>query len=268
MKILIAEDDLVTREILKRMLTHMSTSILLAGNGVEALEIIEREDPDFMVTDLQMPVLDGLAVVEAVRASTRHARMPIVCLSAVKNKDEITHLVGLGIADYILKPIRTSEVQDRFQRVIAQHAGWRQAPGDSDRDSILVVDPDDAFRKALGPLLDATHVLLEATSGAQALRLFQEAKPKPVAVLVTEGLHLMREEQLVGVLAKAAIDARCGIPTFWLVTTRDRVPESKARHFAGLIPRSLDPDALDAALRRTILAPGEDRQDASVPRSL
>ncbi|MBK7833727.1 MAG: response regulator [Gemmatimonadetes bacterium] len=106
MKILVAEDDLVTREILKRILTHMSDEILEANNGVEALEMIERHDPDFLFTDIQMPLLDGLAVVEAVRSSRTHSMLPIVCMSSVKDKDDITRLVSLGIADYILKPLR------------------------------------------------------------------------------------------------------------------------------------------------------------------
>lgn len=80
MKILVAEDDLVTREILKRVLMPLADAIVEASNGVEALELIETEDPDFLFTDLQMPLLDGLAVVEAVRGSKSRSKLPIVCI--------------------------------------------------------------------------------------------------------------------------------------------------------------------------------------------
>ncbi|MBK8058355.1 MAG: response regulator [Gemmatimonadetes bacterium] len=128
MKILVAEDDLVTREILKRILTHMSDEILEANNGVEALEMIERHDPDFLFTDIQMPLLDGLAVVEAVRSSRTHSMLPIVCMASVKDNDDITRLVSLGIADYILKPLRLGRCTSAFA------ASSRSTPaGASDR---------------------------------------------------------------------------------------------------------------------------------------
>ncbi|MBL8958930.1 MAG: response regulator, partial [Gemmatimonadetes bacterium] len=90
MKILIAEDDLVTRELLKRILSHMADEIVEAGDGIEALEKLETEDPDFLFTDLQMPELDGRALLEAIRNSKEHSEMPVVCMSAVKDKDEVT----------------------------------------------------------------------------------------------------------------------------------------------------------------------------------
>jgi len=254
MKILIAEDDLVTREILKRILVHLSTEILEAGNGLEALEVIEREDPDFLFTDLHMPMLDGIAVVEAVRKSERHARLPVVCLSSVKDKDEITRLVALGIADYILKPLRTGDVQERLQRVISQHAGWRaQQAGVGGRRTLLLVDRDEGFCSFVTPLLEGEFTVVRAGSGAQALRTFQETSPKPAVLLVTEGLSMLREEQLVGIVSRLAIEAHSGIPTFWLVSEAEEVPAEKARHFAGVIRRSTVAESLSSELRRTIL---------------
>lgn len=254
MKILIAEDDLVTREILKRLLANMATEILEAGNGVEALELIEREDPDLLFTDLQMPMLDGLAVVEAVRGSARHARLPIVCMSAVKNKDEITRLVNLGIADYILKPLRATEVHERLQRVISQHAGWRHAAGDGGKPTLLLVEGDTSFRQFVIPLVEGDYAVIEATSGAHALRAYQEAESKPGALLIAEGLTLVSETQLVSVVSRLAIEAHTLIPSFWLLTDAEEVPPEKARHFSGVMRRTFVAEQCTAELRRTLLS--------------
>ncbi|MBK8649849.1 MAG: response regulator [Gemmatimonadetes bacterium] len=254
MKILVAEDDLVTREILKRILTHMSDEILEANNGVEALEMIERHDPDFLFTDIQMPLLDGLAVVEAVRSSRTHSMLPIVCMSSVKDKDDITRLVSLGIADYILKPLRPGEVHERFRRVISQHAGWRQRQGAEGQTSLLVVDSDPNFRQFAIPLLEGDFVISQAISGAHALRVFQESELKPTTILVAEGLPMVSETQVVNLISKLSIESRTGIPSFWLVTDSELVPHEKARHFAGVIKRSFVPETFMAELRRTLLA--------------
>ncbi len=253
MKILVAEDDLVTREILKRILTHMSDEIIEANNGVEALELIESEDPDFLFTDLQMPMIDGLAVVEAVRASKSHSMMPIVCMSSVKDKDEITKLVSLGIADYILKPLRPGEVHDRFKKVIAQNAGWRQRQGAEGHQTLLVVDADPNFRQFAVPILESEFTVMQAISGAHALRVFQDSEIKPTTVMVAEGLPLVSEVQVANLLSRLAIEAKTGIPSFWLVTDNSRVAPDVARHFTGIIRRSFVPDTFVAELRRTLL---------------
>ncbi|MEO7963444.1 MAG: hypothetical protein ABIT38_05980 [Gemmatimonadaceae bacterium] len=57
MKIVIAEDDLVTREILKRILTRVVDEMLEASNGIEALELVETDDPDFLFTELHCALI-------------------------------------------------------------------------------------------------------------------------------------------------------------------------------------------------------------------
>ncbi len=260
MKILIAEDDLVTREVLKRILTQMSDEVIEASNGVEALELIESQDPDFLITDLQMPMIDGLAVVEAVRASKSHRMLPIVCMSSVKDKDEITKLVALGIADYILQPLRQGEVHDRLRSVIAQHAGWRQSQGAEGRQRLLLVDPDADVREFAVPLLEGDFTVQQANSGAQALRVFQEAKPTPTTILVAEGLPLVSEVQLVNLISKLAIELRTGIPAFWILTDNEVVAPEVARCFAGTIRRSMVADSLLGELQGTLLRHAEGKE--------
>ena len=87
MKIVIAEDDAVVRALLYRVAEFDRHDAFVAEDGRKALEIIEREDPDMLITDLRMPELDGFGLIDAVRALPRHQQMPIICLSAV-NKSE------------------------------------------------------------------------------------------------------------------------------------------------------------------------------------
>ena len=253
MKILIAEDDLVTRELLKRILSHMADEIVEAGDGLEALEKIESEDPDFLFTDLQMPELDGRALVEAVRSSKNHRLLPIVCMSAVKDKNEITTLVTLGIQDYVLKPIRPAEVQERFRKVLVQHSGWRRRQlGDGAR-TLLLVDPDQNFRDFVKPLLEGHFAVLEATSPAHALRVIKDADVKPAVVVMARGMPLVAELQLQGFLRKLAEAAQSPAPQFWLCSDDDAPPADLAAQFAGHVRRSFAPEVLAAEIKRTLL---------------
>ena len=254
MKIIVAEDDLVTREILKRLLAPVADEIFDAGNGIEALELIDRELPDVLVTDLHMPLLGGMEVVEAVRASRDHAMMPIVCLSSVKDKDEITKLVSLGIADYILKPIRSADVGERLRKIVTQNAGWRLKARQEAQETILVVDADAAFREFVTTLLASEFRVADASSGAHALRLFQQLDPKPTAVLVSEGLPLVAEAQLAGLITRAARDSGAQPPPIWLVSNTPPSPDGQEQPFAGTLVRSTDAAAFMEELRRTVLA--------------
>ncbi len=256
MKIVIAEDDLVTREILKRILSHMADEILEANDGIEALELVENHDPDFLFTDLQMPTLDGVAVVEAVRASKNHSQLPIVCLSTVREREEISKLIALGISDYILKPIRPSDVHGRFLRVITQNAGWRQRQGNEGVTSLMIVDADQNFRQFVVPLLEGDHAVTEAVSGSHALRKYQEAECKPTTILVSEGLPLVSEVQLVTLITRLARERRHEVPQFWLVTDDDNVPVTKSCHFTGVVRRSFVPETFVEELQRTVLRNG------------
>ncbi len=252
MKILIAEDDLVTRELLKRILSHMSDEIVEAGDGLEALEMIEKEDPDFLFTDLQMPELGGYELVEAVRNSKKHNQLPVVCMSSVKDKDEVTRLVALGVQDYILKPIRPAEVHDRFRKVIAQHSGWRRRQGAEGARILLLVDVDPNFREFARTFLSPPFTVLEAISGAHALRVYKDADVKPTVVLAARGLPLVNEVQLKNLITRMAAEASGLAPSFWLCAD-EQPPRDIMQHFVGLVRRSFVPDAFTAELRRTLL---------------
>ncbi|MCC6316474.1 MAG: response regulator [Gemmatimonadaceae bacterium] len=256
MKILIAEDDLVTRDLLKRILRHLADEIIEANDGIEALSLIESEDPDFLFTDIQMPGLDGRAVVEALRASAAHRGLPIVCMSAVRAKEEVISLVALGIQDFVAKPIRATEAQERFRRVISQHGGWRRRQAAAGRPIVLLVDPDADFRDRVRPLLEATCTVIDAPSAATALKLYKETDPRPVVVAVARGLPLIGEVQLAGLIGKLAATLQAPPPRLWLMSD-DEVPTDVASHFQGSMRRHQDPGQLAEELERTLLQVAE-----------
>jgi DNA-binding response OmpR family regulator len=125
MKILISDDDPIIRMFVRRAAEHASHEVVLAENGREALALLEHEDPDLLITDLQMPELDGFGLIKAVRELPRHSDMPIICLSSVNDRDKIASLIEQGIANYVLKPVRPADFVDRIRAVTPRALGWK-----------------------------------------------------------------------------------------------------------------------------------------------
>jgi CheY-like chemotaxis protein len=81
-KILIAEDNAVHRELLRDLLEARGYTVLEACDGQEALHMIEQAQPQLLLLDIGMPVLDGFAVVRRIRENPRLAQLPVVPVTA------------------------------------------------------------------------------------------------------------------------------------------------------------------------------------------
>lgn len=126
MKILIADDDAVLRGFVQRIVEHASHDAILANDGREALELLPREDPDLLITDLFMPELDGFGLIEAVRALPPYKQMPVICLSSANTREDIARIIALGVSDYVLKPVRPFDLAERIRVVTTRTHGWKK----------------------------------------------------------------------------------------------------------------------------------------------
>ncbi len=115
MKILLAEDDELTREGLAEVLRAEGYDVFQAENGLEALRLFESEGPDFVCLDVMMPEMDGYEVCRQIRM--KDSQVPVVFITA--KGEEIDTVVGLelGADDYIVKPFGTKAVIARIRAV-------------------------------------------------------------------------------------------------------------------------------------------------------
>ena len=112
-RVLVVDDDPDIRELLFTALEDDGFEVVPAGNGQEALAIIETFRPDVIVLDLMMPVMDGWQFAAELRA--RAEDIPIVLLSAAR--DLKTHAMALSAAEIIEKPFDLSELIPKIARV-------------------------------------------------------------------------------------------------------------------------------------------------------
>jgi two-component system sensor histidine kinase EvgS len=106
--ILIAEDERINRLALKRILEKSGYKILEAENGIEALKILELENPDCILMDIQMPEMDGIEATKNIRNDIRFmekSKIPIIALTAYTMPEDRDRIKAAGLDDYISKPV-------------------------------------------------------------------------------------------------------------------------------------------------------------------
>ena len=119
MKILLAEDNATNRILATRLLEKHGHTIVVAENGRQAIEIFERQKVDVALMDLQMPEMDGLEAIHAIREKERTAggHLPIIALTAHAMKGDRERCLEAGADEYVTKPIRTQELFAALERV-------------------------------------------------------------------------------------------------------------------------------------------------------
>ena len=116
-RVLVADDDAITRMLVKVLLEREHFEVLEATNGAEAVEIATRERPDLLLIDLNMPEMDGFEAIARLRKDFTLTTLPIVVLTAEDGPGIEARVLGLGADDYILKPFEPDSLLSRVNAV-------------------------------------------------------------------------------------------------------------------------------------------------------
>lgn len=135
-KILVVDDEPQIIKVLKGYLEKAGFQVMTAGDGQMALQLFQREKPDFVILDLNLPGMDGLEICTAIR---RESTVPILMLTArVEEADRIIGL-ELGADDYVIKPFSPREVVTRV-RTILRRVDAHPSTGEVIRVGALMID--------------------------------------------------------------------------------------------------------------------------------
>ena len=112
--VLVVDDDRINRLLLARSLEADGHTVATAENGREALDLLQGELPDVILLDILMPVLDGFAVLDEVKADSRLRDIPVIMISAVDEMDSVVRCIEAGAEDYLPKPFNPTLLRARI----------------------------------------------------------------------------------------------------------------------------------------------------------
>ncbi len=123
LKILLIEDDMIEVMKLKRVLSslQLNHNIIEANNGEEALKILEHKDrlPDIILLDLNMPKISGIEFLSILKNDVHLRYIPTVILTTSNNRNDLLECFKIGIAGYVLKPLKYEDYVSKIEKVLA-----------------------------------------------------------------------------------------------------------------------------------------------------
>jgi DNA-binding response OmpR family regulator len=136
--ILVAEDNVHQAELVRRYLEHDGHSVVVVHDGRAAIDETRRRNPDLLVLDVMMPLVDGIDVMRAIRTESD---VPIVLLTARSTEDDVLLGFDLGADDYITKPFRPRQMVARVRTILRRTGRARETNATVLKVGDLTVDP-------------------------------------------------------------------------------------------------------------------------------
>jgi CheY-like chemotaxis protein/HPt (histidine-containing phosphotransfer) domain-containing protein len=166
-RVLLAEDNPVNQKLVVRLLEKQGHTVVVAGNGREALAVIEAEPFDVVLLDVQMPEVDGFEAAGIIRARERTTggHLPLIALTAHAMKGDRERCLAAGMDDYLAKPIHAAELFAVIKRTLARHGPPPDPPDEAvfDEAAVRAVVGEESellgelvatFRESCPPLLE------------------------------------------------------------------------------------------------------------------
>ncbi|NPA41222.1 MAG: response regulator [Aquificae bacterium] len=117
-KILVVDDMSTMRRIIRTILNQLGYSnIEEAENGKQALAKLKKEKFDFVVTDWNMPEMDGLSLVKAIRSDQELKHIPVLMVTAEAKKENVMEALKAGVNNYIVKPFTPEVLKEKMEKI-------------------------------------------------------------------------------------------------------------------------------------------------------
>jgi len=124
MKILIVDDFSTMRRIIKNLLRDLGfTNTQEADDGQTALPMLEQGNFDFLITDWNMPGMEGIELLKRVRADDELKSMPVLLVTAEAKKEQIVEAAQAGVNGYIVKPFTAGTLKEKIEKIFERIGG-------------------------------------------------------------------------------------------------------------------------------------------------
>ena len=121
MKILTVDDFSTMRRIIRNMLRQLGyNNIVEAEDGAEALSLLQREKVDFVISDWNMPNLNGLDLLKAIRADDNLKPLPVLLVTAEALKENVVEALKAGVNNYVVKPFTAETLKEKIDPILKE----------------------------------------------------------------------------------------------------------------------------------------------------
>lgn len=155
-QVLLVEDNAVNREVMQAMLETFGIKVLIAHDGQQALNILEKQNVDLIFMDCQMPVMDGFEATQKIRAFNKSVMIIAMTASAMQGDRE--RCLAAGMNDYITKPIEETTLESLLHRYLLPHTNADVTSIDQSRLEALRKMGSDVYRKILKTYLQSASL--------------------------------------------------------------------------------------------------------------
>jgi CheY-like chemotaxis protein len=118
MKILVVDDDKTTRKLLSLYLKAKGYEIVTAENGLDALEKLGVENINLVVSDMNMPYMDGIELTKNIRADENLKGLPVIMVTTEADEEEKKKAQEAGVDDYLVKPANAEQISDSVKKIL------------------------------------------------------------------------------------------------------------------------------------------------------
>jgi two-component system chemotaxis response regulator CheY len=117
--ILIVEDSTTTRALIRAVIEEMGDfNTVEAGSGFDALKLLPTQEFDLVITDINMPDINGLELINFMKNNPRYSHLPLIIVSTEKSEEDKKRGMALGAMAYITKPFKAHELQEVIRQAI------------------------------------------------------------------------------------------------------------------------------------------------------
>ncbi|MBT3309796.1 MAG: response regulator [Gammaproteobacteria bacterium] len=118
-KILVVDDDVLIRTLVKRELEKQGFSIDVASDGTAAWSKLERTSPDLVITDINMPNMGGLELLKKVRGDSRYQSLPMLCITGESSATAKQKAIALGATGWVQKPFNPDTWGETLKKILS-----------------------------------------------------------------------------------------------------------------------------------------------------
>ncbi len=254
LKILTVDDSRAVRIIVKKAFKQFECDLVEAANGVEGLAAASKENPDIILLDVTMPVMDGVEMLTKLKADPVLKGTPVVMLTAEAGREMVLKIAKLGIRDYIVKPFKEDVLTDKVARIIdlrpLGESNVKQK-GMSDNCEILIVEDKPVIIEQIKQgLANTPWTILGANSSGEAIDICNGKQPDLIVVSLT--LEDNAAATLYRLL-RANVKTKY-IPVFGLAVKTALAEQQQAQQlgFSSIVTKPIDFPELESKIAKAI----------------